>query len=529
MRHPRSPFLLPLAVAFSALALASPLRSQAFTRVIGAGDALPGLPSPLGSISEAPGMSGDHIAFVGTYQEGAGFVTAVFSNASGSFEIVARTGQTMPTESVPFQFLFRMAVDGDSVAVLGSSFVGGIAREGIYGNHTGALTEYVDRSDFIPGGSGPFTQIANRPFSMDGGRAVFNGSGNSQQRGVYMVDAFTGFVQRIADGSTATPGQPAGSTFFTFGAPHIHAERVSFAASSSTASGIYDQYGAGVAPLQLLADTSTVLPFGGTANLLAAIAIDEADSVIQAYSPDAGLHTHVDNQLATLADGATPIPGGSGTFPEFNNFAISGGRVVFEAYDFIQGGQLGVFTNWCGALTPLVVPGDVIDGQVVQHVLFDEDSLDGDQLLASISFTSGLPAIYLIDLSAVRHYGEAYASPGNLRPTLSAIGCPAPGSAVEFRLRDGPVGGGGFLASGLAAASVPFFNGGTLLVQPDFLHPISLEAPTSVISGGWHDSLQQVPNDPAFSGVTFYAQAVLRDPLLAGAWLFSDGLELPIQ
>jgi len=47
--------------------------------------------------------------------------------------------------------------------------------------------------------------------------------------------------------------------------------------------------------------------------------------------------------------------------------------------------------------------------------------------------------------------------------------------------------------------------------------------------GGWRDVLQQLPNDPSLSGVTFFAQAVLRDPIVTGAWWFTDGLEIPIQ
>ena len=376
-------------MAFASLTLCarvSTASGQTFTRIIGTGDPVPGGAFPLLGFDEAPALKGDHIAFIGFYQNLSGGVSAIYSNAGGSFAPVVQTGEPMPTEPVNFEFVFRLAVDGDDVAFIGSSFQGGVARNGIYTNATGGLTELVDENTQIPGGVGRFTQISGQDFSFGSGRVAFSGSGSSSQRGIYAVNA---------DGNMQMPGQPAGTDFLFFGTPTLRDDRIAFPGHGGGQSGIFEQYGVGSGPLNRLVDTSMSAPSGNAYGLIAVSAVDEDVTLFQAYAPGSGLYWERGGQVTTIADISLPLPGGGGNFAEFNNCAVSNGRVVIEGFDFNSGGQQGVFSNLCGGLAPVLVPGDALDGRTVQHVRFDEDSLDGDRLACVVSFTDGTQAVYV--------------------------------------------------------------------------------------------------------------------------------------
>ena len=68
-------------------------------------------------------------------------------------------------------------------------------------------------------------------------------------------------------------------------------------------------------------------------------------------------------------DTGTGLPGAAGNFAEFNNFAVSNGRVVIEGFDFNFGGQQGVYTNLCGVLAPVLVRRAMVEGKPSQGVL----------------------------------------------------------------------------------------------------------------------------------------------------------------
>jgi hypothetical protein len=522
----RSRSLLP-ALALGA-ALAPAAMAQSFTRVIGTGDAVPGGAHPILTFDEAPCLVGDHIAFLASHQNLGGFVSSVYSNASGSFAPVVATGETMPTEGVPFEFLIRLTADADAIAVQGSSFVGGIARNGIYSDAPGALTELVDQNTSIPGAFGSFTQIGGQDFAFDAGQVVFTGSGPSSLRGIYTADAVNGGLARVVDSTMPMPGQPAGTDFSFFGEPVIHGDRVVFAGNGGGTSGIFEQYAPGVGSIDLVVDTSTPVPGGGAWWLVVAPVISEDATLFQGYGPSIGLYRAEGGAVATVADGSMSIPGGTGTFPEFNARAMTQGRAVFEAFDFNFGGQIGIYSDWCGSLQPVVVPGDVIDGLTVSHVNIDQDSVDGGRMAATLTFTDFSQAIYLIDLDSMTSYGSGHAGAVGSVPTLAGVGCPDLDTDVELRLRDGPLGGAGFLVVGLAPESAPFPTGGTLLARPDVVVPIALNGATPGKLGGWLDLMEHIPADPALSGETFRAQGAWPDPAVPGGWILTAGLAVPV-
>lgn len=502
-------------------------RAQTFTRVLQSGDPVPGTGATIFAFSEAPALNGDHLATLIGYTDGGAAVSAVLSNAGGAFQVVAKTGDPMPGFfATPLEFLLRLTADGDHVAFQGSSFAGGVVRNAVVTNAGGALISVADTLDLIPQGSGFFTQIASQDFSFGDGMVAFNGSGNSGQRGVYRVAATGGPIHRVADNSTPVPG--GGAAFSTFGSPAVRDGRIAFSASFPGGGGVYELPDVAAPGLVELVAAGGASPSGPPFSFLFGARVDEDDTLFYGIAGGAkGLHAIVNGALKTIADAATPIPGGAGAFPDFDTYAISNDRVIFYARDF-NAGPVGVFTDVCGALAPVLVPGDALDGRVVATVLVDEDSLDGDRLACHVLFTDGSSGIYVADLTAIDALGSGHAPAGTTPPTLEGIGCPDLGATLTFHLREAPANAPGLLVVGTQPAAVPVPSGGSLLVLPLVTAPLHAAPPTYGIPSGWQTFTQPIPNDAGLSGVTFRLQAIWAEPGFPGFSRLSPALRVPI-
>ncbi|MFG0318775.1 MAG: hypothetical protein ACF8XB_15985 [Planctomycetota bacterium JB042] len=522
----------PLSVVTLALAAAAvPADAQTFTRIIGTGDPAPGTAAPILTFSEPPGLDGDHIAFLASHQEpGGAFVETVYSNATGSFQKVIATGDTMPGHTVPLEFLIRLAVDGDDVAVNGSAFAGAVIRTAILSNAGGAVANVLDKSQFIPGTFTQFSQLAGQDFSFGRGEIVVNGSGPNGHRGLYAVDATGGPVTVVADSNMVAPGS-GGATYFTFSSPGVRHDRVAFASSLSGQTAVFDQLGVGTGAITRMIGSGDAAPSGQTFTLVYGPVVDEDDTLFYGIESNGvrGLYAFVNGALTTVVDTTTAIPGGTGNFVEFFDYAISNDRIVFEGHQAAVEGSLlaGIFTNVCGTIERVIGPGDPLDGKTVSFVRIDEDSLDEDRLATNVSFTDGTAAIYVVDLTTIDHAGQGSAAGAAEAPTLEGIGCPALGATLTFHARGVPVGGTGFLVIGASPASIPIPGGGTLLVTPDWIGAVVAQAPNYGHPEGWLDFSVAVPNDSLFSGTTFHLQAAWMGPQ-PEPWRTTDRLEVSI-
>jgi len=57
-------------LALPAILAASAAAQPTFTRIVGSGDPVPGGTATFFSFDEAPGIVGNHIAYIGSYQDG---------------------------------------------------------------------------------------------------------------------------------------------------------------------------------------------------------------------------------------------------------------------------------------------------------------------------------------------------------------------------------------------------------------------------------------------------------------------------
>jgi len=113
----------------------------------------------------------------------------------------------------------------------------------------------------------------------------------------------------------------------------------------------------------------------------------------------------------------------------------------------------------------------------------------------------------------------AYQGTGSAPPflELQAAGPPRPGAAVTFRLVNGPANAAGFLGLALAPLHLDRGTVGTLLIDPT----LTLLFPVATGQGGTTELPMPIPNHPALVGASFYFQAFLARPPVAG---FSNGV-----
>ena len=105
-------------------------------------------------------------------------------------------------------------------------------------------------------------------------------------------------------------------------------------------------------------------------------------------------------------------------------------------------------------------------------------------------------------------------------PTLTARNRPVIGTSVELLLSLSAPGffAPGVLLLGLSSASTPTF-GGTLLVQPDILHPVSIGIFGTQVN-------LPIPNTPAAVGASVFCQSVQVDAGAPQGFAFTAGLEI---
>jgi hypothetical protein len=224
-----------------------------------------------------------------------------------------------------------------------------------------ALTGYVvekiaDLATPIPEGTGSFIRLGVP--AIDGGVIAFVGQGADGQSGVYRWE--NGVLSRIADRTTAVPGAPG--TFTRFGTPGLDGT-VSVAPDGSVAFvGNGGAYTDATGVLTPLVDAATPVPERplSTFENVFSISYDGGQLAFTAVSTGfhQGLYLTDGKSVSLVADQATPIPGGLGTFRDFGltsatgKPSLSAGDVVFTSNGVVAGGipQSGVYGRIGGAL-----------------------------------------------------------------------------------------------------------------------------------------------------------------------------------
>ena len=251
-----------------------------------------------------------------------------------SLQRIVDTTATLPGRTEVFQHFARPAFRDGKVAFFGQSGNSADDWWGVYAAEPGEPIELVaDRGTPIPDGVGVF-EYFSAWLSTDLGEIVFQGSGESGQRGIYLATP-TG-LSRIVDRSDSVPGGLG--DFEYLDQPYLSAGDVVFRAKNQGLSGVYARLDD---ELVVIADESTPIPGGvGTfsridgAMPLMAPSISHGNVAFWGRGEDdqQGIYAQLNGRLVCIADVGTVVPFGDGTaFTSFSTAPqIDGQRVVFR-------------------------------------------------------------------------------------------------------------------------------------------------------------------------------------------------------
>jgi hypothetical protein len=256
------------------------------------------------------------------------------------FTRIVDTRTPMPGSAITFSDFDCPQFDGENTVFhgWGAFFVEGQphVREGIY-TDAGGLRAVADLDTPIPGGTGTFGTFDMCP-SADGGNVVFAGcaergdgsstcSSGTPHEGIY---SDVGGLHVVADTQTPVPGASGNFRFFR---PGFSADKghVAFTASGpGTEEGIYTDVGG----LRVVADGSTPIP-GGTGHFVSvgSPSLRDGSVVFKGSGPGVnvnGIYSDLGG-LHAVVDSSTPVPGGEGRFVIMNAPTFDGKNVAFWA------------------------------------------------------------------------------------------------------------------------------------------------------------------------------------------------------
>ncbi|MFG0276306.1 MAG: hypothetical protein ACF8QF_14755 [Phycisphaerales bacterium] len=288
-----------------------------------------------------------------------GFDGAFLSSASTGLISIADTKPISDSGSRLFETVGMPSVDGDVVSVWAFTPNSSVSNEGIF-QTTNRITEQnriVRLGQSLPGSTQIFTDFGPNPVN-GGGASLFWGKSSSNQ-GLYLSTG-GGLVSVFADNNSFIPGQTSPLTGI----------RQNFS---------YD---------------GTFAAFIGSGNF----------GVPTIYLGVQG------GSIVSVASLFDPIPGGFGTFSDFQDVAVSGDRVVFTATG--PQSQQGLYAWINGEIITLVDrASDLEDEKSVSRVRIGRESFDGDIIAFIAEFTDGSSGVYTFDLATFPSPGALVAMP----------------------------------------------------------------------------------------------------------------------
>ena len=254
----------------------------------------------------------------------------------------------------------------------------------------------------VPGGTGTFIQLAYA--SVDEGVVVFSAFGTGGQSGIYSSSSAGGSVQVVADESTAIPGG-GGGQFTSFGLGVPDGGTVVFDAYGSSARGIYRTATGG--GYTTVADNATAIPGGpGTFTSFSYLAVEGEQVAFVGGGTAAwhGVYLAGPGGIGVVADKNTPIPDGTGNFTNFQGAGIDAGAVAFHGRGVADGGidQVGIYSTRNGPLEMVAEVGTRTPNFQGTFIYFGVDPDLDAGTVAYKGLTQIAMGIYLNDADGLR-------------------------------------------------------------------------------------------------------------------------------
>jgi uncharacterized delta-60 repeat protein len=384
-----------------------------------------GIPGGLGSFTAFPSGPVTAAGNVGFLGDGTGGQAGVYVSsplASGGLSRIADLSMAVPGGTGSFLAFTEVAVapltPGDPchrTAFIAETSSG---DQGIYGNSLtpgdpcNELRAIVDMATPVPAGTGTLTGFANLSFIEQPGdpcrEIVFAAEGSGTQQGIYSAPVTPGDpcheLSRIADrGTSIVAGQGTFTMFHDvagIATPGDPCHRAVFSASGSDGqAGVYTSPlipGDPCDEMSRIADGGTEIPGGtGTFTAFDRVAVTRLTpgdpcrdiSFIGAGRGQQGVYAacSTDQTVVRIADLATPIPQGAGSFTGFSAVAASRGHVAFVGIG--AGGQKGLYV--ASTLTKVLDLNDQIGGQPVADIRLARQGFSGNQLAFAVTLADG--------------------------------------------------------------------------------------------------------------------------------------------
>lgn len=394
--------------------------SRSFTSIAGSGTTVPG------------GSGGVFTAFVEGPAVGAGAVSFLGLGSLGSFGIyglpqepiipqdptrIADLSTAIPGGTGNFTGFTGLAAGGSRLSFIGT----GAGQAGIYSAPQDPTApqdpvRIADLNTAIPGGAGNFTAFtlgteSSPPSVAANGAVAFFGAGGNGQQGIYAQ--VNSSLVRVADTGTAIPAGTGSFTGFgDFSLCPVNARRIGFVGlGSGDQAGVYSYVGGS---LSMVADTATLIPDGvGTFTGFGGLSLLPQDpsrplrAAFMGSGTDGqqGVYSTASGSLARVADRNTPIPGGTGKFTGFGALSTASGHTAFIGLG--SGGQKGIYL--ASGLTLVIAVGDILHGKEITDLRFGSTGLAPGGLAYLATFTDGSEGVFISDL--VRYSFSGFRAP----------------------------------------------------------------------------------------------------------------------
>ncbi len=379
------------------LAAAGAVHAQVFTKVADTATAVPNGTGNFAAFGNA--LAVDASGNVSFNENNGVTNNGIYLSTSGSLARVADLNTTIPNGTGNFTGFagFGNGLDGGRLAFRGT---GASSQSGIYAYAGGSLTRIADTATAIPGGTGNFTAFTTG--YVDGTNYAFIGSGSASQQGLYVSDGTT--VTRIADKTSTVPG--IGGTYAWSSQLGYDGGNLAFWANitgGTNPGGIVGGYTPG-GGLVTLASTATAVPGAGTnfTSFTSPVDLDGTTIAFRGqYTGGAGIFTTDlgGGAINLIADFATAVPGGSGSFTSLQNPNISGSTVAFIGG--FTGGDSGIYFYDGAALQKIIDTNDLLDGKAITSFGLSENSLAGGYLAFRANFSDASVGLYTTQVSAI--------------------------------------------------------------------------------------------------------------------------------
>lgn len=319
----------------------------------------------------------------------------LYSTLGGALHRVADTSTPVPGAPRNLAYITSPAIGGTWIMFYGED---ALLQSGIYRFQNGMGDVIADKNVFLPDSSDVFEYVCC--VEADGASAVFSGYGGSTTSGIYLFSQ-----ERLSTVVESGMASPAGGVFAEIGFGSISELNVAFTAFTEPgdAAGLFlSRNGA----IELVADSGTPIPLGaGTFEAFGTFhSVDGEDVAFLGFgaAEQVGVYRFDGTMIVRVADRATAIPNGQGTFTRFlyPSITVNEGRVVFVGYG--ENGQNGIYLHDGAVLRKIVDLTDCLEGEEIAALELFSPAFDGDEVVFRSTLQNGAVGIYIASLPAKR-------------------------------------------------------------------------------------------------------------------------------